>query len=184
MYVDKEKEILKAQKELFEIIPQHKAAEIQKKVCDAFEYRVVAGNDVYLSEENAYNRLRDEYEKHKLIVAFDFDNTVFDYNEKGYKFKDVIELLRVCKEIGYYLSVFNSDGRERIPSIEKYLKKHDIPYVGINENPDIIKFNGRKIYYNILLDDRAVLSSAYRILSRVIFGVRTSNSQKGMTEVA
>jgi hypothetical protein len=42
----------------------------------------------------------------------------------------------------------------------------------------------RKIYYNILLDDRAGLPSAFRILSRVVYGARMKKAQIGMTDVA
>lgn len=34
----------------------------------------------------------------------------------------------------------------------------------INESPLYIPFTGNKIYYNIMLDDRAGLSAAYKIL--------------------
>ena len=184
MYIDKEKEMRNALSSLSKHIPEFVGQEIEKKILDAFEDRFIAGDDFYLNEENAFLRLTEEYEKHKLIVAFDFDNTVFDYNERGFEYKNVIELLRVCKEVGCYLSVFTSDGWERIPQIEEYLKKHNIPYDGINENPDVIKFNGRKIYYNVLLDDRAGLPSAYRVLSRVVYNARIKNHQKGMADIA
>ena len=34
----------------------------------------------------------------------------------------------------------------------------------INQSPHYIPFTGNKIYYNIMLDDRAGLSAAYKIL--------------------
>ena len=34
----------------------------------------------------------------------------------------------------------------------------------INESPPYIPFTGNKVYYNIMLDDRAGLSAAYNIL--------------------
>jgi hypothetical protein len=161
------------------------AQDIKNKVLTAYEERFTAGDDFYLDEENAYKRLKEEYEKyHTLIVSYDFDNTVFDYNKKGIKFQNVIDLLRVCKEIGCYLSVFTSDGDDRIPEIKEYLEKNNIPYDAINENHKDIKFIGRKIYYNVLLDDRAGLSSAYRILSRVAYGARSKKAQIGMSDVA
>lgn len=161
------------------------AKDIQNKVIEAFQEKNVVGEDFYLDEENAYQRLKEEYETyHTLIVAYDFDNTVFDYNKKGIKFQDVINLLNVCKEVGCHLAVFTSDDEERIPEIKSYLDEHGIPYDSINENHDSIKFNGRKIYYNILLDDRAGLPSAFRVLSRVVYGARMKKAQIGMTDVA
>lgn len=36
----------------------------------------------------------------------------------------------------------------------------------INKSPPYIPFTGNKIYYNIMLDDRAGLSASYEILYR------------------
>ena len=34
----------------------------------------------YMNEQKCFDRLKSDYEKHgKIIVAFDFDNTIFDY---------------------------------------------------------------------------------------------------------
>lgn len=102
----------------------------------------------------------------KLIIAYDFDNTVYDYHKKGHTYDDVVALLRKAKQFGCYLIVFTSAEKERYPDIKKYLRDNNIPYDSINENcPDTSNFKGRKIYYNILLDDRAGLISAYRILN-------------------
>lgn len=186
MYTDKKEEMDKALDSALDLIGDHYITRgVKQKIKSAFEERFVAGDDFYLNEENAYNRLKEEYEKyHTLIVAFDFDNTVYDYNNKGIKFQNVIDLLKVCKEIGCYLSVFTSDGDDRIPEIKEFLDKNDIPYDAINENHHSITFIGRKIYYNILLDDRAGLASAYRILSRVAYGARAKKAQIGMGDVA
>lgn len=54
----------------------------------------------------------------------------------------------------------------------KYLVENNIPFDAINETPDFIPFKGRKVYYNILLDDRAGLSSAVEQLTRVIYQIR------------
>ena len=50
------------------------------------------------NEERCLQRLIHEYEKHpELIVAFDFDNTIFDTHENGGDYSDVIELLKAAK---------------------------------------------------------------------------------------
>lgn len=125
--------------------------------------------DTYLIQENVYNRLVREYEAHnQLIIAYDFDNTVFDYHNKGETYNKVIELLRKCKELGFYLIVYSCSPKSRYSQMIKYLKDNNIPFDTINENSPKIKFAEGKLYYNILLDDRAGLSSSYEVLSKLI----------------
>lgn len=129
--------------------------------------------DYFLNDHNCTLRLFDEYKKYgSLIVAYDYDNTVFDYHQRGDKFDEVIGLLRECKKMGFHLTVFTSCNDDRFPDIKKYLEENDIPFDGINETPDFIPFKGRKVYFNILLDDRAGLSSAFNILWNTIYSIR------------
>jgi hypothetical protein len=118
--------------------------------------------DFYLNDNNVVNRLVEEWNKYgKIIIAYDFDNTVYDYNNKGYTYNYVIELLQECSELGAYYVVFTSCEEDKFSFIKEYLKEKKIPFDKINENIDMIPFKGRKIYYNILLDDRAGLKSAH-----------------------
>jgi len=135
--------------------------------------------DFYLSDINCIDRLLDEYNKYgRLIVAYDFDNTVFDYNSKGITFKDVINLLHRCHQAGFHLIVFTSCDESRFDDIRKYLKDNHIPFDAINETPEFIPFKGRKVYYNVLLDDRAGLKSAYVQLSAVVDKVAGLQNEK------
>ena len=123
--------------------------------------------DYYLNTENTYNRLVDEYKKYSsLVVAYDFDNTVYDYHKKGLKYNNVISLLRNLKEIGCYLIIFTANEDEEF--VKKYCVDNQIPFDRINENPPFNKSSSRKIYYNILLDDRAGLKESYDFLNRLI----------------
>lgn len=60
-------------------------------------------------KEACKKRLLEEYKKYgKLIVAFDYDNTIFDYHNNGGDYSCVIELLKRCARLGlnwYYLLV-------------------------------------------------------------------------------
>jgi len=123
--------------------------------------------DFYLDKKNTYQRLISEYEKYEtLVVAFDFDNTVYDYHNVGLEFTDLILLLRDLKKIGCYLIVFTANEEETF--VKKYCKKMNIPFNAINENPPFHKSKSRKIYYNILLDDRAGLKEAYDHLKMLL----------------
>lgn len=126
--------------------------------------------DYYLNDENTKARLLKEWRQYeRIVVAYDFDNTVYDFHHEGQTYYDVIELLREANQLGAYLVVFTASAEENYPFIKSYLKDKDIPFDSINENPIFIPFgNNKKIYFNILLDDRAGLKSAYETLKYVI----------------
>jgi len=125
--------------------------------------------DYYLDNKNAVNRLVEEWKKYgKIIIGYDFDDTVFDFHQKDRTYKNVINLLKKCKKLGAYFIVFTCCGEDEYDKIKNYLNKNKLPYDKINENIDFVKFTGRKVYYNIMLDDRAGLSSAYKVLLKTI----------------
>lgn len=141
--------------------------------------------DFFLDDKNCVDRLLEEYKKYgSIIVAYDYDNTVYDYYKRGYDYNQVIELLRECKKMGFHLTVFTSCNDDRFPEIKVYLEQNDIPFDGINETPDFIPFKGRKVYFNILLDDRAGLSSAYHQLWTVIYQIRADKTTQFIQDVA
>lgn len=103
-----------------------------------------------------------EYKKYGMIwVAYDFDNTVYDYHKKGHDYEEVITVLRELKAIGCSLIVFTAE--KDVDHVRTFLDTCNIPYDLINENPPFFRSadESRKIYWNILLDDRAGLRSAY-----------------------
>lgn len=123
----------------------------------------------FLKESKCVERLVNEYDTHKeLIVCYDFDNTIFDYHSKGYDFTETIELIRECKQMGFCLIVYTCSKEDRYSEIIKYLKENNIPFDYINKNSPKIKFAYGKLYYNILLDDRAGLKSASNQLKEAI----------------
>ena len=123
--------------------------------------------DEYLDKEKSYQRLKREFLEHgKLIIAYDFDSTVFDYHNTGYSYEMVRELIRKWKDYAYFI-VFTSSEEDRFDEIATNLKALNIPYDSINDDAPFIPFKGRKVYYNILLDDRAGLSQTYEELMRL-----------------
>lgn len=141
--------------------------------------------DPFLNQNLCIQRLIDEYERHgTLIIAFDYDNTVYDYYKKDYKFFDVIHALREAKRLGCILTVFTSCNEDRMPEIKEYLAKEKIPYDYINDTPEYIPFKGRKVYYNLLLDDRAGLSAAFEQLQSVLAHIRSIKATNNLNEIA
>jgi hypothetical protein len=124
----------------------------------------------YMNKSNVIDRLVAEWTKYdSLIVAYDFDNTVYDYHKKGHNYQDVVNLLHQVKDQGAYLIVFTAAVDERINEVKQYLLDNNIPFDSINQNKPGLPFkDGGKIYYNILLDDRAGLYSAYYALGTAL----------------
>lgn len=125
--------------------------------------------DYFLNKHNVLDRLEREYFKHKkIIIAYDFDDTVYDFHNKGRSYDNVIALLKSFKNYAYFI-VYTASEESRYPAIKKYLIDNDIPFDTINENiPSLNIPKGKKLYYNILLDDRAGLESAYNTLQSLL----------------
>jgi hypothetical protein len=123
--------------------------------------------DQYQEEYNAFSRLRDEYDVHKsLIVAVDFDDTIYDFHGKGYDYSNVIHTVRECNNLGFKVVIFTANKDHDL--VLKRCKEIGIEIEGINKQL-LPQFEGSgKIYYNVLLDDRAGLCSSMRILNSVI----------------
>lgn len=124
----------------------------------------------FLDTDNCVKRLYKEYVKNKrLIVAIDFDDTVYDYSQNGSTFDQIIQVLKRCKTHNFYIVSWTASAPERYPFIKDHLSKLGIEVDSFNENPIPLPFgNHKKIYYNILLDDRAGLSAAVNILTETI----------------
>lgn len=121
--------------------------------------------DPYLDNQRCIDRLVENWKLHNgIIIAFDFDNTVFDYYNMGYQYDKVIELLKECKSMGCTLILSTCCDESKFTFMRNKCEEKGIEIDYINESPPYIPFTGNKIYYNILLDDRAGLSAAYEIL--------------------
>lgn len=122
----------------------------------------------HFNATNSTIRLINDYRKHgNLIVAFDFDNTIFNYhNVEGRYFFDVPNLLTECSKLGFIMVLFTcNEDEDKLSLIRDYCSNSGIRIDYINESPVM---NTRKPYYNILLDDRAGLEEAYGILKFVV----------------
>jgi len=127
--------------------------------------------DLYLSDDNVYHRLVREWKEHKsLIVALDFDLTIYDFHKQDLKFDNVIGLVREGVELGFRVVIFTANKDYEL--ILDYCKQIDLDIVGINKNL-LPQFDGSgKIFYNIFLDDRAGLSASYKTLRRVVNAIK------------
>lgn len=128
----------------------------------------------FLNPDQNYQRLLAEYNRYKsIVVAFDFDNTVYDYHKKGLDCSEIIDLLQKLKSINCLLIVWTANEDEAF--IRQYCMSHYIPFDSINENPPFFTSKSRKIYYNELLDDRAGLRESFDRLLKLYNHVKTQS---------
>jgi hypothetical protein len=114
------------------------------------------------------DRLVREHKQHgSFIVAFDFDNTVYDYHKQGLDMTRVYSVIRKAKLKGLELMCFTAN--EDHEFVSKFCKENlGIEDVAINQSSLDYLFNSRKPFYSILLDDRAGLCSSLYILEQVL----------------
>lgn len=129
-------------------------------------------SDPYFDTQICVERLYNVYKKHgNIIIACDFDETVFPYHNPNDKFEGVVNLLRECSDLNLDIVIFTSGLNERNDFMRQYCKERGIILRGININTNeniIFGREGAKIYYNILLDDKAGLGQAYEILKLTV----------------
>lgn len=107
----------------------------------------------------------------QLIIAYDFDDTVKPYHCSNCS--DVESVLRQSKDIlNPYFIVFTSNSN--YDEIKKYLDKYDIPYDAINTNAPFVPFKSGKIFYNVLLDDKAGLGHVVETLETLNYLVQNN----------
>lgn len=115
-------------------------------------------------------RLVEQYQANdRLIIAYDFDDTVSPYHSSScWRAQSAIRAAR--EYLNAYLIVYTSNPNEE--KIKKFLDEEEIPYDVINKNAPFVRFNNKgKIYYNLLLDDKAGLHQVLNDLEALINGV-------------
>jgi hypothetical protein len=125
-------------------------------------------SDPYFDTETCVDRLIRVYNKYSnLIVAFDFDDTVYDYHKKGHKYYQVIKLLQRCSDLGFTMMLFSC--KETLEELQVCGDHCAIMGIGVDfMNSSPVLALSRKPFYNILLDDKAGLGQAYEILFEVV----------------
>lgn len=137
--------------------------------------------DEYLNLNKSFNRLKEEYFKYgSLVIAYDFDNTVYDFHKTGATYNNVIKLLQELKAVGCTCICFTANEDEEF--VRNYCSVMQIPLDGFNENPKFFSSDSRKIYFNILLDDRAGLHQTYTELKSLLNYIKMTKHYDTNTE--
>ena len=123
--------------------------------------------DFYLSEENCYQRLENEFKKYgKLIFCVDFDDTLFDFHQLGRAYDDMFKLLKRWENYSEVI-IYTGNKPNIYPRIREYLDEHGLKIKGINCESSV-KTNGIKPYANVYIDDRGGLPCVYQMLNKLI----------------
>lgn len=119
-------------------------------------------------EENGvcFERLLREYKEHgKLIIAFDFDNTVFDYHGSGLELSRAIRAIKMANRLGHEVFCFTANNDHDFVTQFCDANMGFVP--AINKSSLDCLFESRKPFYSLLLDDRAGLGSAVNLLEQL-----------------
>ena len=120
--------------------------------------------DTFFSDEALLNKLSNVYQKNnKIIIAYDFDDTI----APTYMSKDCSQVIELLQKMRPYADFICFTSNENLDKVKEYIKENNIPCDCLNGNvPYMLSKYGnmRKVYFNILLDDKAGLGQAYRIL--------------------
>lgn len=119
------------------------------------------------------NRLLQEWQAYgKIIIAVDFDDTIYKWKIGDTEVINfVTHVLKEAKSVGALIVIFTACNPDRFDFIKEYCKQIGLEVDSINSNPINLPYgnNGSKIYYNILIDDRAGFSEAITLLYDTIY---------------
>jgi len=130
-------------------------------------------SDPFKSNFEVVKRLLKEWDEYgKLIVAFDYDNTIHDYHNNDFIFPQTVKQLVDLGRMGCDLICFTSCDSSRFDEIMSKCLNLGIACMGVNVDSTAVPYRGRKVYYNVLYDDRAGLSSVLGAMEVVIQQMR------------
>ncbi len=129
--------------------------------------------DPYTDTAACVARLLKMYAQHpRLLVAVDFDDTLFDFHKTGAAYPRAVAAVRAAQAAGFYITIFTASAKDRYPFIMEHCRSLGIVPDAINRNVIPSPFgNDGKIFYNIFLDDRAGLGQALDILEQTLAAI-------------
>jgi hydroxymethylpyrimidine pyrophosphatase-like HAD family hydrolase len=93
-------------------------------------------------------------------LAVDFDGTIVKANKvsplKTKLLPGVKKGMEQFKKDGWTLIIYTARPNNELKEIKEFLKKNDIPFDYINENPLQPQPNPGKLYCDVMLDDKVV----------------------------
>lgn len=114
-----------------------------------------------------FTKLKNVYREHRsLIIAVDFDDTLYDWKNKGWDNDYVVNLVKRARvALNAQLILFTCREGDLLNEALEYCDLVGIKLDYVNESP---KYGSRKPFYNVLLDDKACLPECCEVLERLI----------------
>lgn len=121
---------------------------------------------------NLHDKLAEVFKQHNnIIIAVDFDDTIYDWKSKGYSCDYVLDLVKRCqKELNAKVILFTCRSDSHLDFAVKYCEENELVLHGINENPDYLPTKS-KPYFNVMLDDKASLGETCATLETLLSGI-------------
>ena len=116
-----------------------------------------------------FTKIHNVFKTHNnIILALDFDDTIYDWKNSGYDCDYVAELVKRCvKTLHAKVILFTCREGDHLNFAVEYCKEKEISLYGVNRNPDHPPTIS-KPFYNILLDDKACLSNVCDVLEELL----------------
>lgn len=127
---------------------------------------------MYMYLANLYDKLFKVFKTHdNIYLAIDFDDTIYDWKSKGYTCNLVVDLVKRCQDkLNAKVLLYTCRQGAMLDEAVKYCETVGINLYGVNDNPDYPK-NGSKMYYNVLLDDKASLPETCAVLEALLYSL-------------
>lgn len=119
---------------------------------------------------NLYDKIADIFAAHNnLIIAIDFDDTIYDWKNKGYDCDYVVDLVKRCQDkLNAKIILFTCRQGLHLTFAIDFCVEKGIKLHGVNENPDYPSTFG-KPFYNIFLEDKASLGATCEALENLLY---------------
>lgn len=126
-----------------------------------------------------------QYQKHNtLIIAVDFDDTIYDLYKAGKDFTPIYDILKRAKAVGCSIMIFTARNKASFYEITEHCNDIGLEYDKINEDVITLDYGySRKPYYNVFLDDKAGLLEAYTILKAAIEVIEKQVKEKNKSKI-
>ena len=114
-------------------------------------------------------KLLGVYREHNnIIIAVDFDDTLYDWKDVGYDCDYVVDLVKRCQQhLNAKVMLFTCRNGDHLDFAVKHCEEVGLNLWGINHNPDHGPTDS-KPFYNVLLDDKACLSNVCEALELLL----------------
>lgn len=125
---------------------------------------------------NLLDRLIDAHTKYgSIIIAVDYDDTIFDYTAPNNTGDYVFNLVLKCKQLAKSrVILFTCREGLALDAAISSAKGKGLTFDAVNENlPEVVLgYVTRKPFYNVLLDDRSGLKETCEVLERFLEKVK------------